>query len=267
MTPPSSSIERPVTLHYQSRGEGPALVMLHGLYGSGQNWGRHVRRLGEAYRVITPDLRNHGRSPHATPMTYPAMAADVLALLDALEIETANIIGHSMGGKVAMYTALDAPHRVQRLCAVDIAPLAYQGNQGPIIQAMRAVEPEALESRQAADDTLARHIPETMVRQFLLTNLESADNGGYRWRIPLDVLADALEDIEGFPQTDKRYPGPAHFIHGGQSDYVTPTGREAIQSYFPGARIHCVETAGHWVHVEAPETFADLVGDWLATPV
>ncbi|MBA1146795.1 alpha/beta fold hydrolase [Ectothiorhodospiraceae bacterium WFHF3C12] len=254
---------RPVELEYQTRGDGEPLILLHGLYGSGQNWGRHARRLAERYRVVTPDLRNHGGSPHVSEMTYRAMAADVLALMDRLEIDRATLVGHSMGGKAAMATALEAPERVRRFCAADIAPVAYSHGHDRIIEALQAVDTTSLSSRQDADDALADRIEEGMVRQFLLTNLERGE-GGYRWRIPLDILAGALADIEGWPEYQNTFDGPALFLYGGQSDYMDASGKKAARAHFPAARLACIKSAGHWLHVEAADTFAEILDTWLA---
>jgi len=259
-----SQSRQALSLHYQERGEGPAVVMLHGLYGSGQNWGRHARRLAQRFRVITPDLRNHGHSPHDPAMTYPAMAADVAALLDRLKLEQAALVGHSLGGKVAMTLALDEPGRVARLCVADMAPVGY-GDHGhdAIITALQGLNTASLASRAEADRALADAIPERMVRQFLLTNLEG-DSGGYRWRIPLDILRRALPDIGAFPATEtQQYPGPALFVYGGRSDYVTEAGEAAIRAHFPNAELRCLEPAGHWLHVETPEAFAEALDAFL----
>ncbi|KAB7622677.1 alpha/beta fold hydrolase [Alkalilimnicola sp. S0819] len=253
-----------ITLHRQSRGEGPALVILHGLYGSGPNWNPQARRLLDRYRVIQPDLRNHGRSPHAEPMDYPAMAEDLRALLDEEALEQAIILGHSMGGKAAMTLALQAPERVRALVVADIAPVPYRHTQGhrQIIDALLALDTAALNSREEADQALANAIPETLVRQFLLTNLVRGAQG-YHWRIPLARLRAALPNIEGFPAFAEPYPGPALFIHGGASDYLAPEHEATVHRLFPQARLETLAGAGHWLHVEQPEVFADALESFL----
>lgn len=257
-TPPE-----PVELHVDARGEGPPLLVLHGLYGAGSNWRRHVGWMSERWRVYTPDLRNHGRSPHARPMTYAAMAGDIAALLDREGFERATVLGHSMGGKTAMTLALRHPERVEALVVADIAPVDY-GDHGhrEVIDAMRSLDLEALRSRQDADAGLAAAVPESAVRQFLLTNLERR-GGGWRWRIPLDILAESLPGIEGFPALDGQWRGAAFFIYGERSDYVDGRGREAALSLFPEARFQSLPGTGHFLHVEAPEAFADAVSRFL----
>ncbi len=252
-------------LHFSSRGEGPPLLLLHGLYGSGNNWLSHARWLEKDFRVILPDLRNHGRSPHAEPMDYPAMAADIGALLDRLDIEQALILGHSMGGKTAMTLALQAPGRVRALIAADIAPVTYRQSHGhdDILDALRALPLTALESRAAADRALAERIESSMVRQFLLTNLERGDDG-YRWRIPLDTLTAAMPAIRGFPELSGRYEGPTLFIHGAASDYLTEDALPAVRRYFPQAQVETLAETGHWLHVERPEAFAEALRRFLS---
>lgn len=253
----------PLELNHGVLGEGPPLLVLHGLYGSGVNWTSHAKWLAEHYRVILPDLRNHGRSPHDPDMSYPAMAGDLAALLDRLGVADALVLGHSMGGKAAMTLALTYPERVRALVAADIAPVSYRHDHAEIIQALRALPLEALAGRDDADQALAPKIASPMVRQFLLTNLQKRSDG-YAWRIPLDILADQLPLIEGFPELPGHYDGPTLFLHGGSSDYLTPAHHGIIRHYFPKAQIEAVAGAGHWLHVEAPQAFAAALQAFLA---
>lgn len=253
-----------VELNYQTRGEGEPLLILHGLYGSNSNWNQHARRLAERYRVILPDLRNHGRSPHSEVMTYPAMAEDLRALLDTLGLEQALVLGHSMGGKAAMTLALQQPERVRALIAADIAPVTYRHEHDQIISALQGLDLARVGSRADADAALRDDLPNPMVRQFLLTNLERRDDA-YGWRIPLDVLARSLPAIEGWPEPEGEYRGPALFLHGAESDYVLAEYEPAIRRYFPAARVEALAGAGHWLHVEQPEAFAAALDRFLAT--
>jgi len=254
-----------VNLHFTELGAGPPMVILHGLYGSGANWGQHARRLAADYRVLLPDLRNHGRSPHAEPMTYPAMAQDVLALLDAQGIERTVLIGHSMGGKAAMALALSAPERVRALVVADIAPVDYgpSDEHEGIIAAMRAVPLAECRTRQEVDAALVDGgIDTLMVRQFLLTNLVR-EGDAFHWRIPLATLAAALPALGDFPEPDGLYIGPTLFVHGGRSDYVRPEYEPSILQWFPQAQIETIDSAGHWLHVEKPDAFAAVLDDFL----
>lgn len=254
----------PELLHYNRQGQGQPLLILHGLFGSGANWGSHAKWLSQQFDVILPDLRNHGRSFHAPDMSYPTMAGDVERLLDALGIESALVLGHSMGGKTAMTLALQAPQRVRALLVADIAPVAYQRNgNGPLITALQRLDLAAVRSRADAGAALAAEIPSQAVRQFLLTNLQRG-SAGYHWRIPLDILADQIPQLESFPALDGRYQGPALFLYGAASDYVTAAARAPIQHYFPAAQLQAIPQAGHWLHAEQPEAFAAAVRQFLS---
>lgn len=254
----------PVELNDTVTGDGPPLIVLHGLYGAGNNWGRHAKWLAERWQVHTPDLRNHGHSPHSPTMSYEAMAADLVALLDGYGYQDAVILGHSMGGKAAMALALTAPERVRGLVIADIAPVRYEGGLQDTIDALHAVDLSSIASRRDADSQLAEWLADTALRQFLLTNLERADSG-WQWRIPLAYLADNLQTIQGFPELSGTWDGPTLALHGERSAYVSePASQERIQAYFPRAEIEAIPGAGHFLHVEAADTFQQRLGDWLA---
>lgn len=252
-----------VELNYTSQGQGSDMVILHGLYGSGTNWSRHARWLAQRYRVLLPDLRNHGRSPHAPDMSYPALAHDVLALLDREGIDRALVLGHSMGGKTAMTLALQHPERVRALVVADIAPVDY-GRHGhsEIIAALQGLALDELSSRQQADAALAAAIPNAMVRQFLLTNLQRQQDR-FQWRIPLATLAAQLPQLGSFPELSAPYLGPTLFLYGARSDYVRAEHHERIMQLFPQAQIERIDNAGHWLHVEQPQAFAARLDEFL----
>ena len=245
-----------VSLHYREYGtDGTAIVLLHGLFGSSANWGAVARSLSVRHRVVVPDLRNHGRSPHVAEMDYPAMAADVAALCDAVGLDRPLIVGHSMGGKVAMCLALSRPQRVRGLGVVDIAPVAYDHDFGAILDGFEAVDPAHLETRAQADRRMAAHVPDPQVRAFLLQNLVR-DADGWRWRLNLAALRAGMARITGFDcPGGAGYPGPAHFIHGERSDYLLPAYKPRIRELFPAATFCRVADAGHWVYAERPEGF------------
>lgn len=243
-----------VELACTATGSGPPLVFLHGLYGSGNNWRSQARELADRYRVLLPDLRNHGRSPHHADMDYRALAADVDALLAREGIDQAAVVGHSMGGKTAMALALTRPQRLAALMVVDIAPVAYAHEHGGVIAALQRLDLDGLSRREEADAALAPEIPEPMVRQFLLTNLQRQGQR-WGWRIPLDILAAQVPVIEGWPALAGEWRGPAAFLHGGASDYVDSDGEAAIRRHFPAAGIEALPGIGHWVHAEAPRDF------------
>lgn len=252
-------------LHYRTRGglEGgkPPVLLLHGLLGSSSNWQPlAVRLAGQGIASIAPDLRNHGRSPHDPGMDYPLMTGDVLRLLDELELGQVVALGHSMGAKVGMWLALHYPDRVSRLISVDMAPQRSPNRFGPIFDGLLSLDLDRLDSRQGADEHLARSLDNPLLRQFLLQNLLRVGDH-WRWRVNPRVLDSALEQILDFPLAKGLPPfqGQALFLHGGASDYVSSASIPVIQALFPYARLRAVPGAGHWVHAEQPEAFAAAV--------
>lgn len=245
-----------VQLHCDTVGSGPDVVVLHGLFGAGRNWLSIARALAGEFRFHLVDLRNHGRSPHAPSMTYLDMAADVRALAERLALPSFTLVGHSMGGKVAMTLALVDPVRIARLVAVDIAPVSYPDRFAEMIRAMRALDLAAIRRRAEADSALVAAIPELAVRQFILQNL-SFSGGLAAWRANLAALEDQMPYILGpLPVAeDARYPGPTWFVRGALSDRVKPEHFAMMERWFPGHRLETVAGGGHWPHAEAPETF------------
>lgn len=246
-------------------GDGPPLVILHGLFGSARNWQSVARTLSDRYRVFTVDARNHGRSPHTAAMDYRSMAADVAALIDRLAQAPVTLLGHSMGGKTAMTLALLEPARVARLVVVDIAPIATPDQHTPIIDAMRALPLAGIRRRQQAEEALAAAVPERDIRLFLLQNfLPGAETGA--WRFNLDGLRaamPALIDALPVPST-ARYDGPVHVIRGARSERVTTATLAAMKPAFPHVCLHTIANAGHWPHAEAPAEFMLALEDALA---
>ena len=244
--------------------EGPDVILLHGLLGAGDSLGGIRRRLATSFRIHCLDLRNHGDSPHTESMSYPGMAGDVLAYMDAAGLEQTSVLGHSMGGKVAMEMALQAPARVSRLIVADIAPVTYEPHHDNIQEALRTFEPGRVGSRRDADAELAAFIPERGVRQFLLTNLVPVE-GGFRWRMNVTGILACYDQIMAGPATGGIYEGPTLFIRGGESDYIHTDHRDAVQRYFPNAQLKVIPDAGHWLHAEKPELFARLCRRFLET--
>lgn len=237
-------------LHARITGDGPPVVLLHGLFGSSENLGGIARALADDYRVFGIDLRNHGRSPHATAMDHATLAADVTGTIAAHGLGTVTIIGHSLGGKVAMELALSAPDRVSRLVVLDIAPVRYGRQHDRELDALQGIDLARIRSRNDADAALSGTIPDAGIRQFLLKNLQRAGDG-FRWRIPLDTIRAGYDAIADAPHATGPYDGPALFVRGGRSDYIPDTARPAIEARFPDATIHTIEGAGHWLHYEA----------------
>ncbi len=251
-----------VLFHRDLGGAGrPPLALLPGFLGSSRNWQTAGAGLAARFHVRALDLRNHGRSPHAAEMSYPAMIADVLAWMDAQGLERITVLGHSMGGKVAMALACRHPRRVDRLVVVDIAPKAYPGlAQRTEVLAMQELQLGDLHSRAEAELRLEGRVPDPAMRRFLSTNLERDDHGRWRWAVNLPVLAQALPALVQSPlEPADRFDGPAHFILGGRSRFVAPEDHARIRRHFPAARIDVLAASGHSPHIEMRDEFVRLV--------
>ncbi|HEY1721095.1 MAG TPA: alpha/beta fold hydrolase [Magnetospirillaceae bacterium] len=258
----------PVAIADQIVGEGTPLLILHGLFGSGRNWGGIARTLAhEGRQVHLLDARNHGGSPWGASMTYPEMAADVAAHIEKLGRGAVDVIGHSMGGKASMTLALTRPDLVKRLVVVDIAPVTYRGGAqepyGAYIDAMKSLDLGAIKRRAEADAQLAGAITDASMRAFLVQNLESGETG-YHWRINLDGIAANLPALTSFPEIDAQYDGPMTVLAGELSNYVRPRDEATIMKFFPQAKIVVVDGAGHWPHADQPERLLALLREALA---
>jgi len=240
----------------QEAGAGPPVVLLHGLFGAGKNLAPVQRALMESFRAITLDLRNHGASPHDACMDYPAMAADVAETLAAMGALPCALIGHSMGGKVAMRLALEQPNTITRLLVSDISPVPYAPHLAPLVAALMALPLRPGMTRGEADRALAPTIEDATVRGFLLQNLRL--DATPAWRIGLAEIAAALPAIEGWEAPEGAiYRGPTLFVAGARSDYIRAENRAATRALFPIARFVTVKDAGHWVHAD---NFPGFVG-------
>ncbi len=260
------SAPAPVPLAVQELGAGPPVLVLHGLLGQGRNWTSLARRLARGRRVLLVDLRNHGRSPHHPVMTYPAMAADLAALLESRGLGRVALLGHSMGGKTAIVLACTRPELVERLVVVDVAPVDYgpRPDFAAYLEAMLAIDPAALGRRAEVEARLARSVPDARVRAFLASNLDSRE-GRLAWLPNLEVLRRSLPEIAGFPRDLPAAPSdlPALAIVGGRSDYVRPEHLPAFRRLLPALRLETVAEAGHWVHVDAPEAVLAALDSFL----
>jgi esterase len=240
----------------------PPLVVLHGLLGSSRNWQSTGADLAAQFHVWALDLRNHGRSPHDAEMTYDAMVADMLAWMDGQGLSRVTLMGHSMGGKVAMLLACRHPGRVERLVVVDIAPKDYNSAaHRSEFAAMNELDLRTLQSRGEAELKFEARVGDWAMRKFLSTNLErDAATGTWRWLINLPVLTAALPVLEKTPLTDgDRFDGPVLFVAGGKSRYVVPTDWENIERYFPRATLDVITESGHNPHMETREAFVRAV--------
>ena len=249
-------------LNYERQGTGEPIILIHGLFGDLDNLKSISRSLTDSYTVINLDVRNHGQSPHCDDMDYADMAADVVAVADAEGFDSFHLLGHSMGGKIAMEIALRHPRRVRSLMVADIAPVAYDARHSSIIDALSSINVEQLESRAQADAQLADSIETKGVRQFLLKNLRK-DGDHWFWRFNLPALRNNYEALIGAPTSEGQYTGPVIFIRGEHSDYVTEAHSDAIATRFPRATPKTIKGTGHWLHAEKPTEFNQLVCDFL----
>ncbi len=239
----------------------PPLVIAHGLFGSGRNWGVIARRLADAREVVAVDMRNHGESPRQPTQGYAEMAADIAEVIRHLG-GRADVLGHSMGGKAAMMLALTDGELVNRLVVADIAPVAYMHDQVPNVAAMRSVPLDRIRTRADADAALALRIDDPALRAFFLQSLDLRSDPP-QWRLNLDVLEAEMPQIVGWPDVDGKFEGPALFLSGAESGYVRPQNREAITALFPAARFARLAGAGHWLHAEKPREFEETVRVFL----
>jgi len=251
-------------LHFASYGQGHPLLILHGLFGSLENWRILSKVFSQSYHVFALDQRNHGHSPHSDVFNYRVMAEDLKEFLQYQGLSSTHLIGHSLGGKTAMQFALTYPEKVDTLIVVDIAPKAYPPGHDDIFAALFSLDAQDFRSRQEADAALAKHLPDLALRQFLLKNLERTATGGFRWRINLEAIhtnyPKILKSVEGPGQ----FPHPTLFIKGGNSQYIDSADMPTIRTIFPQAQLVTIPDAGHWLHAEAPQAFAELVLNFLA---
>lgn len=257
-----------VKLAFETVGDGPPVVILHGLFGSGRNWLPIAQVLARTYRVYLPDARNHGASPWAETMSYGEMAQDVLALIDRERLQRPVVIGHSMGGKTAMALALEHPHAISGVAVVDIAPEAYADQFSPYVSAMRGLDVAAATSRKEIRQALSTRLGGAAPVDFLMQNLQRNDER-FDWRLNLMATAVCMRELCGFPQQLLRlhYPGAALFVSGEHSDYLRPESRAGIVRLFPQARLEQIADAGHWVHADEPEALLHALHRWLGQVV
>ncbi len=253
-------------LYSNQYGEGgEPLIILHGLLGASGNWHTLSRTVfSKHFRVFAVDQRNHGRSPHADRFDYGVMAAYVKDFMDQHGLERAHLLGHSMGGKTAMHAALRYPERVHRLVVADMAPKAYPPHHEYIFEALRSLDLSRCERREEIDAALSEDIPSRGVRQFLMKNLSYEGETGYSWQMNLEGIYAGYDEINAAVEADHSFGGPALFVRGERSDYVTEEDLPAIRELFPQAELATVEGAGHWLHADKPQAFAETVMTFLS---
>lgn len=249
-------------LNYRRKGQGQAVIVIHGLFGSLDNLGNLTKALTEHFEVIAIDLRNHGLSARSPSMSYQEMAQDVLALIEQLDLKQPFIVGHSMGGKVAMMTAALAPEQVQGLVIADMAPIAYpSARHTEVFNGLQAVLDAQCQSRREAEEVLRQHVTMPGVRQFLLKSF--IPNDPQIWRFNVPALKENYPDILGWQPLTTPYLGPCLFIKGGDSDYIQAEHQAQVVQQFPNASAKVITGTGHWLHAEKPQLFNRLVADFL----
>lgn len=249
-------------LNYKEVGEGKPLIILHGLFGSSDNWISIARKLGEKRKVYVIDQRNHGDSPHSDEFSYDAMAADLKEFINDHIIPKFDLIGHSLGGKIAMVFACKYPDLVDNLIVVDIAPKQYPVHHDTIIEGLKSIDLYTLKSRNEADKALSEYVPLLGVRQFLLKNLKRTLEG-FGWKINIDVIQKEIAEVGKALATGSSFNKPTLFIRGGMSNYILEDDMEQILSHFANAKLTTVKGASHWVHAEKPDVFLNEVSTFL----
>lgn len=250
-------------LFFRELGNGQPFIILHGLMGSADNWLTQAKMLANDYKVYTVDQRNHGLSPHSEAFDYKIMANDIKDFINEHQLKKPIVLGHSMGGKAAMNFAIANPSMLDRLIVVDIAPKAYPIHHDSIVEGLKAIPIDTLQTRNEADEILSKYVPEADVRQFLLKNLSRKPSGGFSWKINLPVIDKNLELISADIQFPGSYDGPSLFVRGSKSRYVKDEDRAHIKELFPNSSLVTMDT-GHWVQAEKPQEFVEVVKNFLS---
>jgi pimeloyl-ACP methyl ester carboxylesterase len=238
-------------LHFRKYGEGFPLFILHGLFGTADNWNTLAKAYAEHFTTYVIDQRNHGQSPHSHVWNYEVMVQDLIELMDDEKLAAIYLMGHSMGGKTAMFTACLHPHRIKKLIVSDIAPRYYPVHHTEIIQALQSIPLHAIRSRKDAENILEKSIPDFAIRQFLLKNLYWKDDQ-LAWRFNLEVISRDIEEVGKKLPDNYTYQGPTLFVRGSKSEYIQPSDESDIIKHFPQSKIITIQDAGHWIHAEKP---------------
>jgi len=253
-------------LNYQQLGQGEHIVLIHGLFGSLENLNMVAKSLSTHYRVTSIDVRNHGNSFHQEGMNYKDLAQDVITLLNNLSIESCHILGHSMGGKIAMQIALSNPKQVNKLIVADIAPVEYPAHHLTIIEGLQAIDLTKVQKRKDADNQLAEYVENVDVRQFLLSNIVMNEQGQFTFKCNLNNIEQGYPQIMQCNENQNNQPfiGDTLFIKGGNSDYILPKHQNTITALFPNAKAKIIQGAGHWLHAEKTIAFNKITLGFLA---
>jgi esterase len=248
-------------LFYRIYGEGKPLVILHGLLGMSDNWIMPAKELSKNYKVILPDLRNHGNSPHSDDFNLQLLAGDIVELIKSLGFEKVFLLGHSLGGRIAISVALHHSQIIEKLVVVDIAPRRYSGNKSitNLLEVMSRVDFTSLKTLTQIEEFLSRYLPDPKVRNQAMKNLKRKEYHGFEWKANLPVIIKDIESLMAPVLEDVAFTKPVLFIKGGRSAFITDEDMKHIFRYFPNAKVHTIATADHWVQVEEPELFLEEV--------
>ncbi|WP_215224278.1 alpha/beta fold hydrolase [Echinicola shivajiensis] len=250
-------------LNFKKVGEGKPLIILHGLFGSADNWLSIAKELENNYTMYLVDQRNHGDSPKSEDWDYKAMVDDLAAFMSSQGLESADIMGHSMGGKTAMNFALKYPNKVNKLIIADIAPRYYPPHHQKILEGLNAINMDELKSRKEADDTLAKYIDEIGIRQFLLKSLGRDENRKFIWKVNLPVITEKINNVGEALSGHNSFDGPTLFMRGANSNYIQDTDKEDLEQYFPNYKLITIKNAGHWLHAEQPAAVVATIKAFL----
>ena len=250
-------------LNYREMGKGKPIIILHGLFGSSDNWLTIGKKMSENYHVFLIDQRNHGDSPHTDESNYQVMARDLEEFMDQHQLDSPILLGHSMGGKTIMQFAANHPDKFEKLLVIDIAPKQYPVHHEFILDAYKSIDLDKVEKRSDAEKMLAEHIDSKPIRQFLLKNLKRKENNRFEWKINLAVIDKNIEEIgKGLEEkfiSDK----PALFVRGERSNYIDDPDFDMIKTMFPNSNIVTIKEAGHWIHAEKPEAFLKTIMSFI----
>ncbi|MEL6255906.1 MAG: alpha/beta fold hydrolase [Bacteroidota bacterium] len=254
-----------IELNYKVYGQGEALIILHGLFGSLDNWVSHARSLSEDYSVFLLDQRNHGKSPHVDEWNYPAMAEDLYDFMNQHGIYQAHLLGHSMGGKTVMEFAKHYPEMIDKLIVADMTHKHYPPHHTEILETLISLDLSKLDSRKEAKSKLEERLDDPSVVQFLLKSLGRNEDKAFRWKFNLQVIYDNYERVLDAIAFEEEVDLPTLFIYGGESTYLQEEDKEPMHEIFPEASFHKLEGAGHWVHAEKPVEFLTQIKKYLAS--
>ena len=253
-----------IQLNYKSFGQGPPLIIVHGLFGTLDNWQTIAKQFGSAYSVFLIDQRNHGRSPHVDGLfNYKILAEDLKDFLEQNWIYKTSLIGHSMGGKTILQFATEYPEMIDKMVVVDIGPKSYQGGHETVLEALAAVPVETLADRQQAEQILSSKIGEMGTVQFLLKNLSRKKEGGFEWKMNLKNLVENYSNILAAIDIPEPCMVETLFVRGGNSDYLTDSDYPLLKQQYPNGTIATIEGAGHWVHADKPQELYTLASQFL----